>query len=61
MTSGTLVQSQTEFGIGVFGHEGIGSPNHIAYAGNVILHQVTCSVSPKISPLIWAIFPSVIL
>ncbi len=47
VTSGTLVQSQTEFGIGVFGHEGIGSPNHIAYAGNVILHQVTCSVSPK--------------
>ena len=25
VTSGTLVQSQTEFGIGVFGHEGIGS------------------------------------
>ncbi len=47
VTSGTLVQSQTEFGIGVFGHEGIGNPNHIAYAGNVILHQVTCSVLPK--------------
>ncbi|MCP6373872.1 ferrous iron transporter B, partial [Klebsiella pneumoniae] len=47
VTSGTLVQSQTEFGIGVFGHEGIGNPNHIAYSGNVILHQVTCSVSPK--------------
>jgi type 1 fimbria pilin len=47
VTSGTLVQSQTEFGIGVFGHEGIGNPNHISYAGNVILHQVSCSVSPK--------------
>lgn len=45
--SGTLVQSQTKFGIGVFAHEGIGSPNTIAYSGNVILHQVTCSVSPK--------------
>lgn len=47
VSSGTLVQSQTEFGIGVFGHEGIGNPNHIAYAGNVILHEVTCNVSPK--------------
>lgn len=37
VTSGTLVQAQTEFGIGVFGHEGIGSHNHIAYAGNVDL------------------------
>ncbi|HIE5388626.1 TPA: fimbrial protein [Enterobacter cancerogenus] len=45
--SGTLVQAQTRFGIGVFGHEGIGSPNNISYAGNVILHEVTCSVSPK--------------
>ncbi|MBY6290503.1 fimbrial protein [Enterobacter bugandensis] len=47
VTSGTLVQSQTEFGIGVFGHEGIGSPNHIAYAGNINLQTVTCSVLPK--------------
>ncbi|ABV13449.1 TPA: fimbrial protein [Citrobacter koseri] len=47
VTSGTLVQAQTEFGIGVFGHEGIGSPNHIAYAGNVDLETVTCSVLPK--------------
>jgi type 1 fimbria pilin len=45
--SGTLQQSQTEFGIGVFGHEGIGSPNHINYAGDVNLKIVTCSVSPK--------------
>lgn len=47
VSSGTLIQAQTKFGIGVFGHEGIGSPNDIAYAGNVILHEVTCSVSPK--------------
>lgn len=45
--SGTLVQSQTRFGIGVYGHEGIGNPNNIAYSGDVILHEVTCSVSPK--------------
>ncbi|MEX9252131.1 fimbrial protein [Pseudenterobacter timonensis] len=44
---GTLVQAQTVFGIGVFGHEGIGSPNHIAYAGNIELQNVTCSVLPK--------------
>lgn len=47
VTSGMLVQAQTEFGIGVFGHEGIGSPNHIAYTGNVDLKTVTCSVLPK--------------
>lgn len=47
VSSGTLIQAQTKFGIGVFGHEGIGSPNNISYAGNVILHEVTCSVSPK--------------
>ncbi|HII4353131.1 fimbrial protein [Enterobacter sp. KB-221C9] len=47
VSSGTLVQAQTRFGIGVFGHEGIGDPNDISYSGNVILHQVTCSVLPK--------------
>lgn len=47
VTSGTLSQSQTEFGLGVFGHEGLGSPNHISYAGNVIVKEVTCSVSPQ--------------
>lgn len=47
VTSGTLAQDQTKFGIGVYQHEGIGSPNTISYAGNVILKEVTCSVSPK--------------
>ncbi|WP_320698976.1 fimbrial protein [Enterobacter bugandensis] len=45
--SGTLLQAQTEFGIGVYGNDGIGSPNVIAYAGNVNFQNVTCSVSPK--------------
>ncbi|AMJ71499.1 ferrous iron transporter B [Enterobacter cloacae] len=47
VTSGTLNQSQTRFGIGVYHHEGLGNPNTISYAGNVILKQVTCSVLPK--------------
>lgn len=47
VASGTLIQAQTRFGIGVFAHEGIGSPNDIAYAGNVNLQVVTCSVLPK--------------
>ena len=47
ISSGTLVQAQTRFGIGVFGHEGIGDPNNISYAGNITVHEVTCSVSPK--------------
>ena len=47
VVSGTLQQSQTKFGLGVYGHDGIGSPNSIAYAGNVNLNIVTCSVSPK--------------
>ncbi|WP_375602831.1 fimbrial protein [Enterobacter hormaechei] len=45
--SGTLLQAQTEFGIGVYGNDGIGSPNVIAYAGNVNVQNVTCSVQPK--------------
>lgn len=47
VASGTLIQAQTRFGIGVFAHEGIGSPNDIAYAGNVNLQTVTCSVLPR--------------
>lgn len=47
VTSGALSQSQTEFGLGVFHHEGLGSPNHISYAGNVTVKTVTCSVLPK--------------
>lgn len=45
--SGTLMQAQTEFGIGVYGNDGIGSPNVISYAGNVNFQNVTCSVLPK--------------
>ena len=45
--SGTLMQAQTEFGIGVYGNDGIGSPNIISYAGNVNFQNVTCSVLPK--------------
>lgn len=47
VASGTLAQSQTVFGLGVFHHEGLGSPNHISYAGNVVLKDVTCSVTPQ--------------
>ncbi|WP_348958889.1 fimbrial protein [Enterobacter cloacae complex sp. Mu1197] len=45
--SGALSMAQTEFGIGVYQHEGIGNPNTISYAGNVNVQTVTCSVSPK--------------
>lgn len=45
--SGTLMQAQTEFGIGVYGNDGIGSPNTISYAGNVNFQNVTCSVLPR--------------
>lgn len=44
---GTLQQSQTQFGIGVFGRAPIGAPNTISYAGNVTFKMVTCSVSPQ--------------
>lgn len=57
ITSGTLVQTQTRFGIGVFGHEGIGDPNTISYAGNVNFNEVTCSVSPKSLTIIMGDFP----
>ncbi|MCU6215144.1 fimbrial protein [Enterobacter bugandensis] len=45
--SGSLSEAQSKFGIGVYQHEGISDPNTIAYAGNVNLQTVTCSVSPK--------------
>ncbi|MBV8043471.1 fimbrial protein [Pluralibacter sp.] len=47
VTSGTLQQSETRFGIGVYGHEGIGTPNTVSYAGTVNVLQVTCAVSPQ--------------
>lgn len=57
VASGTLVQSQTRFGIGVFSHEGIGNPNNISYAGNITLNEVTCSVSPKDLTIVLGDFP----
>lgn len=57
VTSGTLDQAQTRFGIGVFGHEGIGNPNDISYAGNVNFNEVTCSVSPKNLTIVLGDFP----
>ncbi|ELY2907390.1 type 1 fimbrial protein [Cronobacter dublinensis] len=45
--SGSLQQSQTKFGVGVYQHSGIGQPNEIAYSGNIIYKAVTCSVDPK--------------
>ncbi|MFK3663513.1 fimbrial protein [Scandinavium sp. NPDC088450] len=47
VTPGALVGSQAVFGVGVYQHEAIGSPNHLSYAGNVTVKQVTCNVSPK--------------
>lgn len=47
VTPGTLVGSQTVFGVGVYQHDAIGNPNHLSYAGNVTVKQVTCNVSPK--------------
>jgi type 1 fimbria pilin len=57
VTSGTLNQSQTRFGIGVYQHDGIGDPNSIAYAGNINVQQVTCSVSPKSLTVVLGDFP----
>lgn len=57
VTSGTLAQDQTKFGIGVYQHDGIGHPNEISYAGNVVLKEVTCSVSPKSLTVILGDFP----
>ncbi|WP_105634916.1 fimbrial protein [Cronobacter dublinensis] len=45
--SGSLQQSQTTFGLGVYQHSAIGQPNHIAYSGNITYKAVTCSVDPK--------------
>lgn len=46
VTSGELQQAQTEFGIGVYKKEGLGSPNRISYSGNIDFNQVTCTVTP---------------
>ncbi|MFX2636351.1 fimbrial protein [Enterobacter hormaechei] len=57
VASGTLDQNQTRFGIGLYHHEGIGDPNSISYAGNIILQEVTCSVSPKSLTVVLGDFP----
>jgi len=45
--SGELLQSQTRFGVGVYGKEGLGNPNNLSYAGNINFKAVTCSTDPK--------------
>ncbi|ALR76089.1 fimbrial protein [[Enterobacter] lignolyticus] len=55
--SGALDQAQTVFGLGVFDHEGIGSPNHVSYAGNVTFSQVTCAVTPQSLSITLGDFP----
>ncbi|MDT3666336.1 fimbrial protein [Cronobacter dublinensis] len=45
--SGSLLQSQTKFGVGVYHQSGIGQPNEISYSGNITYKTVTCSVDPK--------------
>ncbi|EOU9536672.1 fimbrial protein [Cronobacter dublinensis] len=45
--SGSLQQPQTKFGMGVYQHSAIGSPNEISYSGNITYKTVTCSVDPK--------------
>jgi hypothetical protein len=47
VSSGTLSVDQSKFGIGVYQHDGIGDPNTLSYAGDVIIKDVTCSVLPK--------------
>lgn len=45
ISSGSLSQAQTIFGIGVYANDGIGSPNTIDYAGNIDVKSITCSVN----------------
>ncbi|MGS4680743.1 fimbrial protein [Enterobacter soli] len=47
VSSGTLSVDQSKFGIGVYQHDGIGDPNTLSYAGDVIIKDVTCSVLPR--------------
>ncbi|MCU6366585.1 fimbrial protein [Enterobacter quasiroggenkampii] len=57
VSSGTLSIDQTKFGIGVYGMDGIGSPNTVSYAGDVNIQEVTCSVSPKNLTVVLGDFP----
>lgn len=57
VASGTLAQSQTQFGVGVLNLDPIGAPNIISYAGNVTLKEVTCNVSPKSLTVMLGDFP----
>lgn len=47
IASGSLQQSQTVFGVGVYNQAPIGTPNNISYAGNITYKSVNCSVDPK--------------
>lgn len=57
ITTGELQQSETRFGLGVYGHEGISSPNTLSYAGTISLQQVTCTVSPQSLAITLGDFP----
>lgn len=55
--TGSLLQAQTQFGVGVYGREGLGSPNTISYSGNIAYKVVTCSVDPKSLTITLGDFP----
>lgn len=46
--SSSLLESNTQFGLGVYGKSGIGgSQNYVAYTGDVAIRTQTCTVSNK--------------
>ncbi|RJT20060.1 fimbrial protein [Buttiauxella izardii] len=47
ISSGSLQQAQTKFGVGVYGRDAIGNPNQLSYAGNINFKAVTCNVPTK--------------
>lgn len=57
VTAGTLTSGNTQFNFGVDQVESLGYPNTLSYSGDVVVKEVTCTVSPKSLTIILGDFP----
>jgi type 1 fimbria pilin len=57
VASGSLTTSNTQFNLGVERIEALNEPNTLSYSGDVVVKEVTCTVSPKSLTIILGDFP----
>ncbi len=57
VASGSLTTSNTQFNLAVRRLDAVGEPNTLSYSGDVVVKEVTCTVSPKSLTIILGDFP----